>query len=168
MHWQAKATGIYHLPVLSYLKEQNIFVAVINPYVMKKYASTAIRKGKTDKLGAIRIANYGLDNWFHLVDYTVFGETDAELRLLGRQYAHYINLRVQSMHTLTNMLDYTMPGIKNVVRNDSSSLKRKKLCDFAEQYWHFDNISAMSEAGYAAFQYPITPNAGIGSCQSSW
>jgi len=82
------------------------------------------------------------------VDYTAFGEIYAELRLLGKQYAHYINLRVQSLHTLTNMLDYTVPGIKNMVRNDSSSLKRKKLCDFAEKYWHFDNICAMSKADF--------------------
>lgn len=41
------------------------------------------------------------------MNYTAFGETYAELRLLGRQYAHYINLRVQSIHTLTNMLDYS-------------------------------------------------------------
>jgi transposase len=145
-----EATGNYHWPVLSYLKEQNIFVAVINPYVMKKYASTAIRKGKTDKLDAIRIANYGLDNWFHLVDYTAFGEAYAELRLLGRQYAHYINLRVQSMHTLTNMLDYTMPGIKSLVRNDSSNPEKEKLCDFAEKHWHFDNICAMNEADFTS------------------
>lgn len=61
-----EATGIYHLPVLSYLKEQNIFVAVINSYMMKKYASTAIRKGKTDKPDAIRIANCVLITGFIL------------------------------------------------------------------------------------------------------
>ena len=35
-----EATGVYHLPVLSYLKENNIFVAVINPLMMKKYSVT--------------------------------------------------------------------------------------------------------------------------------
>lgn len=32
-----EATGIYHLPVLSYLQEKGLFVAVINPYEMKEY-----------------------------------------------------------------------------------------------------------------------------------
>ena len=61
-----EATGAYHLPLLSIFTEKKIFVSIINPLVMKKYASTAIRKGKTDKIDSVRIANYGLDNWFHL------------------------------------------------------------------------------------------------------
>ncbi|WP_223226270.1 IS110 family transposase, partial [Sporomusa sp. GT1] len=64
-----EATGAYHFPVLSSLKQAGIFVSVINPLVMKKYVSKAIRKGKTDKLDSVRIANYGIDNWFHLNDY---------------------------------------------------------------------------------------------------
>lgn len=58
-----EATGIYHLPVLTHLQENNIFVSVINPFVMKKYRCQAIRKGKTDKLDSITIANYGLDKY---------------------------------------------------------------------------------------------------------
>ena len=61
-----EATGAYHLPLLSRLIGSNIFVSVINPLVMKKYASAAIRKGKTDKLDSIRIANYGLYLFFKL------------------------------------------------------------------------------------------------------
>ena len=63
-----EATGAYHLPLLSSFKDAGFFVSVINPLAMKRYASTAIRKGKTDKIDAVRIANYGIDNWFKLVD----------------------------------------------------------------------------------------------------
>lgn len=55
-----EATGAYHLPLLSSFKEAGLFVSVVNPLSMKRYASTAIRKGKTDKMDAVRIANYGL------------------------------------------------------------------------------------------------------------
>lgn len=65
-----EATGAYHLPLLTRFKQAGMFVSVINPLAMKKSASKAICKGKTDKLDAVRIANYGIDNWFHLVDYT--------------------------------------------------------------------------------------------------
>ena len=34
-----EATGIYHLPVLTFLHEKEYFVSVINPYAMKKYAN---------------------------------------------------------------------------------------------------------------------------------
>ena len=41
-----EATGAYHLPLLSVFLDRKLFVSIINPLVMKKYASTAIRKGK--------------------------------------------------------------------------------------------------------------------------
>ena len=41
-----EATGIYHLPVLSYLQEKGIFVAVINPFEMKEYRCQGLRKDR--------------------------------------------------------------------------------------------------------------------------
>lgn len=140
-----EATGNYHLPVLSFLKEHGIFVAVINPLIMKKYASIILRKGKTDKLDSIKIANYGLDNWFHLINYESSEEIYVQLRLLGRQYGHYIKLRIESKLSLTTMLDYTMPGIKTMLKSRSDKPEKDKLNDFIEEYWHYDNITKKSE-----------------------
>ena len=33
-----EATGIYHLPILTFLHDKGYFVSVINPFAMKKYA----------------------------------------------------------------------------------------------------------------------------------
>lgn len=140
-----EATGSYHLPVLSYLKENGIYVSVINPLVMKKYGNLVLRKGKTDKLDSIKIANYGLDNWFHLINYESSEETYTQLRLLGRQYAHYIKLSIESKLSLTHMLDYTMLGIKKLLSNRSNKPEKDKLNDFVEEYWHYDNIKKISE-----------------------
>ena len=41
-----EATGIYHLPVLTYLKDNGLFVSVINPYQMKQYRVQGLRRGK--------------------------------------------------------------------------------------------------------------------------
>lgn len=140
-----EATGTYHLPVLSFLKEHGIFVTIINPLIMKKYASIVLRKGKTDKLDSIKIASYGLDNWFHLVNYESSEDVYNELRLLGRQYGHYIKLRVESKLSLTSLLDYTMPGIKKMLQNRSDKPEKDKLNDFVEEYWHYDNIASKSK-----------------------
>ena len=102
-----EATGAYHLPLLSSLKDAGLFVSVINPLAMKRYASSSIRKGKTDKMDSVRIANYGIDNWFKLTDYTLPDEIYAQLRFLGRQYAHYITIRIESKLALTDLLDRT-------------------------------------------------------------
>lgn len=144
-----EATGAYHLPLLSGFKDAGFFVSVINPLAMKRYASTAIRKGKTDKMDAVRIANYGIDNWFKLLDYTLPDEVYAQLRLLGRQYAHYITIRIESKLALTDLLDRTMPGIKSLLSGKRSEEPTKdKLSDFVAEYWHFDNITKKSESQF--------------------
>ncbi|MCT4612608.1 MAG: IS110 family transposase [Clostridia bacterium] len=140
-----EATGAYHMPILMYLNNQGIFVSVVNPLVMKKYGAKNLRKGKTDKLDAIKIAKYGLDNWFELKEYKCEEFKYKELKILGRQYAHYIGMRVESKQTMSKMLDYTMPGIKKLLSNNSHNPTRDKLNDFVECFWHFDNITKYSE-----------------------
>jgi transposase len=140
-----EATGNYHLPVLSFLKEHGIFVAVINPLIMKKYSNIILRKGKTDKIDSIKIANYGLDNWFHLTNHESSEDVYVQLRLLGRQYGHYIKLKIESKLSLTTMLDYTMPGIKTTLKSRSDKPEKDKLNDFVEEYWHYDNITQKSK-----------------------
>ena len=146
-----EATGIYHFPILQRLKEARFFVSVINPLVMKNYVSTALRKAKTDKLDSIRIASYGLDNWFHLEDYQVPEAVYEELKHLGRHYSHYITMLIQGKVTLDNLLQRTMPGIKTLLQGKRSATPTKdKLLDFAEEYWHYDNIKNQSEACFVA------------------
>jgi len=141
-----EATGIYHLPILHRLKQSGLFVSVINPFVMKKYASSTLRKGKTDKMDSVRIANYGIDKWFRLTDYQPLEKSYEELKILGRQYSHYITLKIASKLSIADILDRTMPGIKKLLSAKQSSEPTKdKLSDFVEEYWHFDNIVRMNE-----------------------
>lgn len=140
-----EATGIYHLPVLNHLQDKGIFVSVINPFMMKEYACRGIRRVKTDKQDAITISNYGIDNWFRLENHKGDDEIYAELKLLGRQYSHYMEMHVKALLELTHMLDYTMPGIKGKLRSWNEGNGKDKLSDFVERYWHFDNIVSMKK-----------------------
>ena len=82
-----EATGIYNLPILTFLVEKGYFVSVINPCVMKKYArNNNFRNVKTDKMDSITIANYGIEKWFKLKRYETSESTYTELKLLGRRY----------------------------------------------------------------------------------
>ncbi|WP_296561311.1 IS110 family transposase [uncultured Acetobacterium sp.] len=143
-----EATGIYHLPVLSYLQEKGIFVAVINPFEMKQYRNQGLRSVKPDKKDAITIANYGIDYWFRLRKYEVTEEIYQELKILGRQYSHYMCMRIECVQSLTHLLDYTMPGIKGLLKGWQDANGKDKLSDFVEAYWHFDNITKMSEENF--------------------
>lgn len=140
-----EATGIYHLPVLTFLHEKGYFVSVINPYAMKKYAKdNSIRGAKTDKLDSIMIANYGIEKWFKLKRYAGDEEIYAELKLLGRRYRYYMELHVKALQELAHILDYVMPGIKKMFNSWNEANGKDKLSDFVERFWHFDLITSMS------------------------
>lgn len=140
-----EATGIYHLPVLTYLQERGIFVAVINPYLMKVYRNGDLRKAKTDKIDAKIIANYGIEHWFTMKEFQASEDIYSELKLLGQQYRHYMKLHIMSLHELTHLLDYTMPGIKGMLASWNEGTRKDKLSDFVERFWHFDMITVHSE-----------------------
>lgn len=140
-----EATGVYHLPVTEILCEYGLFVTVVNPYEMKEYACRKIRRSKTDKQDSIVISNYGIDNWYHLKRYENSAETYEELKLLGRQYYHYMELHIKALQELIHLLDYTMPGIRKLFNSWNEANGKDKLSDFAEKYWHFDNITSMNE-----------------------
>lgn len=143
-----EATGIYHLPVATFFRDEEMFVAVINPFELKVYRSQDIRKVKTDKRDAISIANYGIDKWFNLRRFDAQEDIYAELKLLGRQYRFFMESRIEHLLNLTHLLDYTMPGVKSCFGGWSETSGRDKLCDFVEEYWHYDNITKRSESKF--------------------
>jgi hypothetical protein len=144
-HVVLEATGYYHLPVLAFMKENGIFVSVVNPLVMKKYINVSLRKAKTDKIDAGRIANFGIDHWFDLTDYRPDEKVYDELKILGRQYIQFMGMYVKTKITLTCMLDRTMPGIKDLLKSYSDDFSHNKIGDFAFRFWHYDIITNKGE-----------------------
>ena len=64
-----------------------------------------LEKGKQDKIDSIRIANYGIDNWFHLTKQEANEEIYEELKFLGRQYSHYIKIKLTACwHLLVSLI----------------------------------------------------------------
>jgi len=59
-----EATGIYHLPLLSFLLENGFQCAVVNPILIKSFISaTTLRKTKNDKKDASSIALFALKSY---------------------------------------------------------------------------------------------------------
>lgn len=155
-----EATGIYHLPVATFLREKGLFISVINPYEMKLYRAQDLRKVKTDKRDSMTIANYGIDKWFDLREFTPQEDVYAELRLLGRQYRFFMESRIEHLLNLTHLLDYTMPGVKACFSGWSESSGKDKLCEFVEEYWHYDNITRRSEKKFVEHYQKWTKKKG--------
>lgn len=68
------------------------------------------------------------------------------MEILGRQYAHYMTMKGESKLALATLLDRVMPRIKNLPSGKRSEEPTKdKLINFVERYWHYNNITKMSE-----------------------
>lgn len=138
-----EATGTYHLPVLNYLKGKSFFVSIVNPVIIQKYAALNIRRAKTDRIDAFNIACFGIDCWHRLADFSPSDETYAELRLLSRQYLHYMALLKDAKLNLTHLMDQVLPGIKPMLKSQTRASGKNILCDFVQKFWHVDIITKM-------------------------
>ena len=135
-------TGHYHFPIVKFLLDNDIFVSTVNALRMKKYCSQSIRKAKTDRIDAIRIASYGLTYWNELIQATPLDTVYRELQMLSRQYHRTVSLFIKAKQHLIDLLDQTMPGIQKLLQN---SAENQKLTNFVVRYWHFEKICAMGE-----------------------
>ena len=135
-------TGHYHLPVVTLLVEKGIFTCCVNALRMKKFCSQSIRRAKTDKIDAVHIAQFGLTYWNELSPVKPPEHVYQELKLLARQYYQTVSMLVKAKVNLSNLLDQTMPGIKELM-NDSPG--NHKLTDFVKRYYHYGHILEIGE-----------------------
>lgn len=118
-----EATGRYHEPVAAALHEYGIYVCVLNPILIHQSGGGSIRKVKSDKKDAIKIAKYGLDNWVNLREYTPVDALRQQLKLFSRQY----NLYMKNVVALKNNLLALTDKVFRVLT--SCSQVPKKLTD---------------------------------------
>ena len=85
-------TGNYYLPIAHHLHEAGIFVSVVHAKLLHGYGNDTIRKVKTDRADAVKIANYGLDRWLSSPEYTPEDDTRQLLKIYNRQYAQYTKI----------------------------------------------------------------------------
>lgn len=72
-------------------------------------------------MDSIRIANYGIDNWYHLVNFLPEDESYAQLRLLGRQKRIngmcflFVSVKAFLFSPVCVILDKTFPTVTSNV-----------------------------------------------------
>ena len=142
-----ESTGHYHLPVVTLLIEKDIFTCCVNAFRMKKFCSQSIRRVKTDKIDAVHIAQFGLTYWDELSPVKPPEDVYQELKLLARQYSQTVSMLVKAKVNLSNLLDQTMPNIKDLM-NDSPG--NHKLTDFVKRYYHYGHILEMGEKRFTS------------------
>ena len=142
-------TGRYYEPVANALHNSGLFVSTVNPLLIKEYGGNSLRKVKTDKADAQKIARYTLDNWAELRNYTPMDTVRYNLKTLNRQFNLASKQKTASANNLIALLEQTFPGIRKCfdspVRNDGS----QKWVDFVITFWHADCVRKYSKEAFA-------------------
>ena len=107
-------TGNYWQPIANELSRAGLFVSVVNALLIYKYGDNSLRKGKTDRLDALKIASYCLDRWAELKCYFPADQIRQSLKMCRRQYEQYTRLKVNLKNNLIALLDGTFPGINTL------------------------------------------------------
>lgn len=137
-------TGNYYLPIALFLRNNGIFVSVVNPILVKDYStkSLTVRKVKTDKKDALKIASFALDRWNELSPFSVQSEARLLLKSYNRQYNHYNKLKIVLKNNLIAIVDQTFPGANNLFSTPArKSDGHEKWVDFIFKYPHSECIS---------------------------
>ena len=143
-----EATGRYHEPVAAALHEYGIRVTVINPLFIKQSGGGSIRKVKTDKADAMKIAKYALDNWVDLREYTPMEAIREQLKLCSRQYDLYMKNVVALQNNLISLTDKVFPGVNELFTSPERTDGSQKWIDFVIAFWHCECICLVSQAAF--------------------
>lgn len=137
-------TGNYYLPIAQFLRNNGLFVSVVNPILVKDYSteSLTVRKVKTDKKDALKIASFALDRWNELSLFSVQSEARLLLKSYNRQYNQYNKLKIILKNNLIAILDQTFPGANTLFSTPArKSDGHEKWVDFILKYPHSECIS---------------------------
>ena len=143
-----EATGRYHEPIAAALHEAGVYVCVVNPLVIHDYGNNSIRRTKTDKKDALKIARYGIDNWTELREYTPLDAIRQQLKLTSRQYNFYMKHVVQHQNNLISLSDKVFPGVNEIFTSPARKDGHQKWVDFFTTFWHADCIARTTQTAF--------------------
>lgn len=137
-------TGRYYEPVAQWLSTAGFFVSAVNPKLIKDFGNNSLRKVKTDKADAVKIARYALDNWCELKQYDSMDELRNQLKNMNRQFDFYMKQKTAMKNNLIALLDQTFPGVNSLFDSPARSDGSQKWVDFVSTFWHVGCIRKMS------------------------
>ena len=145
-----EATGNYHTPVAKLLHDAGLYVSVVNAKLVHGYGNNDLRRVKTDKKDAVKLANYGLDRWLTLPRYIPEEDTRLLLKNCYRQYRQYSKVQTVLKNNLISLLDTVFPNANRLfsspIRGDGS----EKWVDFVAEFWHCRCVSEKSQKAFTS------------------
>ncbi len=142
-------TGSYYEPIARYLHNEGIYVSVVNAILIHNYGGNSVRKAKTDKKDAVRLACFALDRWLDLTEYVPADELRGTLKLLNRQYTAACKHKTQLKNIFISLIDQSFPGINKLFTSPArSSDGHEKWIDFVIKFPHLDCVTGISRSAF--------------------
>lgn len=143
-----EATGNYHAPVARVLHNAGLYISVVNAKLVHGYGNNDLRRVKTDRKDAIKLANYGLDRWFSLPRYVPEEDTRLLLKNCYRQYKQYSKVQTILKNNLISLLDTTFPNANHLFTSPARADGSAKWVEFVSEFWHCKCVSKLSERAF--------------------
>ena len=140
-----EATGNYHLPVAQALHDAGLYVSVVNAKLVHAYGNNELRRVKTDRKDAVKLANYGLDRWLSLPRYIPEENTRLLLKNCYRQYQQGCKVQTMQKNNLVSLLDTTFPNANRLFHSPARADGSEKWVDFVAEFWHCECIRERAE-----------------------
>lgn len=141
-------TGRYYESIATVLHKAGLYVSAVNPLLIKEYGNNSLRKVKTDKADAMKIAKYALDNWIELRDYTPMDTIRYDLKTLNRQFRLASRQKTATANNLIALQEQSFPGIRKLFDSPVRSDGTQKWVDFAHDFWHVDCVRGSSQNAF--------------------
>ena len=145
-----EATGNYHLPVASFLYDSGFYVSVVNAMLVHGYGNNNLRRVKTDKKDAVKLANYGLDHWLTLPRYIPEDEVRLMLKTTYRQYQQCTKVQTMRKNNLISLLDTAFLDANRLFTSPTRADGSEKWVDFISAFWHCECVCELSEKAFTA------------------
>ena len=137
-------TGTYFEPIAQFLHNNGIFVSVVNALLVHDYGGNSLRKVKTDKKDALKLASYALNRWTELEEYIPADEQRKTLKMLNRQYNQSNKIQTMMKNNLISLTDSTFPGINKLFTSpERQSDGHEKWVDFLNAFPHRDCVAKL-------------------------
>ena len=104
-------TGRYYESFAMSMYRAGFFVSAVNPLAIKGYQEgISVRKVKTDKADALKIAQFAIDKWEILPHYTPMDTIRYDLKTLHRQFQLSSKTKTALNNNLIALLEQSYPG----------------------------------------------------------
>ena len=145
-----EATGNYHASVAKLLHDAGQYVSVVNAKLVHDYGNNELRRVKTDRKDAVKLANYGLDRWLTLPRYIPEEDTRLLLKNCYRQYRQYSKVQTVLKNNLISLLDTVFPNVNRLFSSPARADGSEKWVDFVAEFWHCGCICERSEKAFVS------------------